>query len=841
MLKKIVILGFLWSLGLPVALAQKTSISGVVLASDGAPVQDVSVFVNGLSKGTFTNEKGYYEIPQLKPGSFTIVASFIGFETIEIPVVLYPDRPLVQNFTLAASSESLEEVVLTAQRSNPNERYISTVSKLPVKLKYQTQAITVLDNTLLNEQQLTNLDEAINYAPGFNLESTRGNQFPSIRVRGAAPTLLINGLRLQSSTREGDGNFDFNSIDNIQFINGSSSIGLGNGSIGGAINTVTKKANFNRGAEIFASGGSFGRSYAGFDKEWTSKDENWGFRLNGSWNRGETFRKGVDYEAFTIAPSIAYKWSEKDQLKVDYIYNDDLRSQDVGQLRVDSLLLATQGLFIPTNFEPSRQQSIREDYVGFTDDFQRQKTHSVFVNYQRDISSDLQWQVSLGLNDKSRASRGINTRRAYLDTDRPRDRIADVFERRSVYQETAATSWAARADLLGKTIRTGAVVHDFQWSYDLFINQNFALGNGPQSRDPGSLIDQIDLLNPVFQSDVQQLSATARAAYYEQLLNTNNSSERWVNGFTFQDQISLSEKLKVTLGLRYSWGRSFDELREGLGTDQPSFGRSELLKFQGFSPSLGAFYDLNPQLTTYVSYTDTFDETAVSPARVDIDGQRIGPELFQQFEWGLRGSFLQNKLGANLVLYRIFNNNVATQALDFNNEFLLSPSAVNPVNPEGTYFVRVGEQDRRGLELSFQGAVTEGLRLYGTYSFYEFFQENSNDENAQIAATDYNPKHSASFIANYQVPAGPLKGLKLGGGAVFTGDRQVTTRGSSAFSFVNPGFTTYSFNLGYTLKKWSLDARLNNLTDVRAFNYFGTTFINPISPFNMDLRLTYKL
>lgn len=823
------------------SFAQNGTITGTVISSDGQAVSDVNVFIKSLAKGTYTDENGNYEITNVRPGTFMIVASFIGFETVEATITVVNGEKLVQDFTLSASNQSLQEVVLTAQRSNPNERVITSISRLPVKVKYQTQAITVLDNTLLTEQQLTNLDEAINYAPGFNLESTRGNQYPSIRVRGSSPTLLVNGLRLQSSTREGDGNFDFNSIDNIQFINGSSSIGLGNGSIGGAINTMTKQANFMNEGYLFVSAGSFGRSYSGFDKQWVTADQRLGFRLNGSWNRGETFRKGVDFEALTLAPSVAYKLSEKDLIKIDYIYNNDERSQDVGQLRVDSLLLETQGITIPTNFRPSAQQSIREDYLGFTDDFQKQITNSLFLNYTHDFSDKVQFMAMGGLNDKDRSSRGINTRRAYVDTDQPRDRIVDAFERRSVYQETGATSWAARMDLLGKTIKTGTIDHNFQLSYDLFKNTNFALGNGAESRDPGSLIDRINILNPVFESNVQNLSPTSRAAYFEELLNTDNTTNRTVNGLTFQDQIELTEKLRLTLGLRYSWGSSFNELRQNLGTDSLTTGRSDVIDFDGLSPNIGAFYDINPHLTAYASYTNTFDETSISATRVDRNGEVIGEELFTQYEAGLRSSFFQNRFGANLVFYSIFNNNVAEQAVDFNNDPLTSTNAISEVNPDGEYFVRIGEQNRRGAELSLQGMVLPGLRVYGTYSFYEFFQENSNNEDAVIAATDYNPKHSASFIVNYQVPHGRFKGFKIGGGGVFTGDRPVTTRGRSAFTFINQGFTTYSFNVGYSLNKFSLDARFNNITNVEAFNFFGTTFINPISPFNFDIRLTYNL
>ncbi|MCM5663011.1 TonB-dependent receptor [Galbibacter mesophilus] len=817
--------------------AQNGSLSGTITSANGVPVPQVSVYMKGLSKGTFTNEEGVFSIKNVKPGTHDITVSFIGYETHHTQVTISANVSTKLDVQLKATEEELQEVIVSAIRNNPNERTVASVSLLPVKVKYQSQALTILDNKLLTEQQLMNLDEAINYAPGFNLESTRGNQYPNIQVRGAKATILVNGLRLQSSTREGDGNFDFNTLDNIQFISGSSSIGLGNGSIGGAVNTVTKQATFKNDGYVFSSLGSFGRTYNGFDKQFSMADDKLGFRVNGSWSKGETFRDDVDFEAFTIAPSVAYKISEKDMVKVDYIYNNDERSQDVGQLRVDSLLLAKNGIFIEESFRPSQQQSIREDYLGFKDDFQKQITNTVFANYTHKFSEKISLGVTGGINHKDRTSRGINTRRAYQDTDR--DGAADVFARSSVYQETGATSSSVRADFLGKDVKLG-VKQNFQLSVDLYKNKNFAKGNGSESRDPGPEIDRIDILNPQFESNISNLSPEAQEAYFAELLNTNNKSENTINGITFQDQLELTQKLRLTLGLRYSWVTSFNELHENLGTDSLRVSESDRIDTGGFSPSVAAFYDLNRNITVYGSYTNTFSETSISPTRVNINGEQIGPEVFDQLEAGIRGSFFQNRFGANLVFYNIYNNNVAVQAVDINNDPLTSPDAVSDVNPDGEYFVEVGEQRRRGAEISLQGKVTDALTLYGTYAYYEFAQKSTESGDAVVQSTDYNPKNSASLIANYEFLDGFLENFKIGAGSVFTGDRTVSTRGGSSISFVNDAFTTFSLTAGYQINKFSINAKFNNLTNELAYNYFGTTFINPIAPFNFDVRLTYN-
>ncbi len=819
-------------------IAQTGSVRGLVTDSVGHPIAYTNIILDGTSLGTVTDDKGTFLIKSIRPGNYTLLASFVGYDVINRPVTIEPGKQTNLEIRLSTRAEYLEDIIITAKTNNPNERFVPSVSRLPVKLKYQTQAITVLDNKLLYDQQLINLDEAINYAPGFNLESTRGNQFPKIQIRGSSATLLINGLRLESDTRSGDGNVDFNAVENIQFINGSSSIGLGNASIGGAVNIITKSATFENSGRAFLSAGSFGRSYMGFDKQFTTKNEKLGLRLNGSWNRGETFREGVDYQYFTMAPSLAYRLTDKDKISVDYIFRSDERSQDVGQLRVDSALLATEGITIPNSFRPSQRQSIRNDYIGFEDDFQRQLENTLFVNYTREINSKLQFQVTGGLYDKDRTSRGINTRGAYADTNR--DRITDSFIRSSVFQETGAVSKTIRADLTGRDIQTGPVRHNFQVSADLYSNQNFVRGNGSQSRNPGPAIDTINILNPVFMSDVNGLSPTARNAYYAKLLNTENGRERNINGITIQDQIEFSNRLRVTLGGRYTWGQTTELLTSNLGTDSVATAVSDELSYDGFSPSIGVFYDLTRNIIAYGSYSSTFDETSISPDRVDINGDIIGSEVFDQVEFGLRSSFFDNRFGANLVFYNIFNNNIAQLATDIDGEPLTSPGAVTPTNPNGEYYVLVERQTRRGVELSLQGKIANGLNVYGTYAYYQFSQQANEDQPAVVLSTDYNPTHSASLITNYEFQRGILDNFRIGGGLVYTGERTVTARGRNGFTFVNEAFTTFTITAGYRYKQFELDAKFNNVTNQLNYNFFGTTFINPISPFNFDFRLTYN-
>ena len=45
------------------------------------------VTIKGTTKGTTTDFDGLYQIENIEPGTYTVVFSFVGYETLEVPNV----------------------------------------------------------------------------------------------------------------------------------------------------------------------------------------------------------------------------------------------------------------------------------------------------------------------------------------------------------------------------------------------------------------------------------------------------------------------------------------------------------------------------------------------------------------------------------------------------------------------------------------------------------------------------------------------------------------------------------------------------------------------------------
>ena len=123
-MKKLLILFFI---GFTAVLsAQDTgSIVGKLTDKDvggDEPLPFANVLIKGTSKGTTSDFDGLYELQNVAPGTYTMVFSFVGYETTEIDnVTVEPNKVTTVNVPLGASAAALDEVVITTTTKRDSE------------------------------------------------------------------------------------------------------------------------------------------------------------------------------------------------------------------------------------------------------------------------------------------------------------------------------------------------------------------------------------------------------------------------------------------------------------------------------------------------------------------------------------------------------------------------------------------------------------------------------------------------------------------------------------------------------------------------------------------------
>jgi len=101
-------------LGPTPAAAQEASIRGYVRDADtGETLLQANVVINGTSRGTATNNSGYYILRGLSPGTYTIVFSYVGYQTRSDTVTLAAEEERRLDVALTPQDFQTEEVVVT--------------------------------------------------------------------------------------------------------------------------------------------------------------------------------------------------------------------------------------------------------------------------------------------------------------------------------------------------------------------------------------------------------------------------------------------------------------------------------------------------------------------------------------------------------------------------------------------------------------------------------------------------------------------------------------------------------------------------------------------------------
>lgn len=169
---------------------QRFSVSGTIEdKKNGEELIGASVYIDELKSGSATNAYGFYSIT-VKPGKYTLVVTYVGYETQRIAIDL-TDANRVVNVQLEEQKRELKEVVITGDKpdaSNVQETKMSVakidikeVKKIPILLGEVDiiKAIQLLPgvqaagdgNTLFTvrggntDHNLIYLDEAIVYNP----------------------------------------------------------------------------------------------------------------------------------------------------------------------------------------------------------------------------------------------------------------------------------------------------------------------------------------------------------------------------------------------------------------------------------------------------------------------------------------------------------------------------------------------------------------------------------------------------------------------------------------------------------------------------------------------------
>ena len=172
--------------------AQNGTVTGTILDKEfnNEPLPFANIVIKGTKQGASTDENGKYSI-SLKPGNYTLVIGYLGYETKEIPFTIEANEKKVINHTLEASGVQLQDIQIVQTVSKEKESALLQEQQKAVEIK---QSIGAQE---MSRKGISNVEQGVAKISGISKVADRG-----IFIRGLDDRynyLQVNGLNLVPS------------------------------------------------------------------------------------------------------------------------------------------------------------------------------------------------------------------------------------------------------------------------------------------------------------------------------------------------------------------------------------------------------------------------------------------------------------------------------------------------------------------------------------------------------------------------------------------------------------------------------------------------------------------
>lgn len=727
------------------------------------------------------------------------------FKTIvlltSLQVLAQEHNDVSENFDFETDTiKRLKEVVIEVKH-DPTK---SSVNRAGIKEKDLPQAIQVINNEVIQQQQSVRLSDVVKNANGVYVGSARGGAQESFWSRGydmTANNMFKNGFRYNGGSIP-----EVSSLEKVEFLKGSAALLYGNVAPGGIMNLVTKSPNFKTGGEFTMQAGSYNFYKPSVDV-YGAFSKSIAYRFNGSYENSESFREYVTKNRYYVNPSLLFKVSNKTEITLQADYLSDDWTPDFGTGSIEKEIAA-----VPRNA-----------YLGakWSNGNTKQATASALVNHE--FNSNWKLNFNTSFQDYDRES--IGTERIQPATNGDWNR---PYGRQKAMEQIIGNQLSIQG-----TFSTGSIKHQLFTGIDTEIskakNYTFRFYD-PTSGATVTIYDSVNIFDPnLYNSSLDGAVLPSEATRI--VATTTNRF-----GIYAQDLISFGEKFKALLGLRYSYQEATPKTHDLVAQ---TITVETIRNDRAFSPKVGLIYQPTKYTTLFTSYSNSFTPNT----GVDIYNNVIKPSIIDQYEAGIKNEFWKGKLTTNVTLYQIVNSNFAQTA-----EF----DANGNINTNTNVKALSGETTSKGIELDVTYFPIDDIKILAGYSYNDMRYTKTTGATGSFIEGDRlvrTPQHTANMSFFYTIPSGKLKNVSIGAIGNYIGDRLGGWNNQVNPAYPNGirdreipinGYTTLDVSLGYNWKQFSLLCKLSNITNELNYTLHENYSVNPIAPRQILTSLRYK-
>lgn len=169
------------------AYSQTGTIKGFVYdKSNGEPVIFTNVYLLGTTFGSSTDVNGYFIITKVPAGNYTLTVTYLGYDTLRIPVSLQADGVITKQLYLNASAINLETINISAEYQEARTETKTSMVKITPKDINQIPSIGGQPD----------LAQYLQVMPGVVFTGDQGGE---LYIRGGSPIqnkVLLDGVTI---------------------------------------------------------------------------------------------------------------------------------------------------------------------------------------------------------------------------------------------------------------------------------------------------------------------------------------------------------------------------------------------------------------------------------------------------------------------------------------------------------------------------------------------------------------------------------------------------------------------------------------------------------------------
>ena len=657
-----------------------------------------------------------------------------------------------------ASNAYIEEVVVKG-----NVLYTDQVNalKTPVPVLDVPQSVSIITDEDIRKQGFREISDIVRYIPGVNTSQGEGHR-DAVVFRGVRSTadFYMDGVRDDVQYYR-----SLYNLDQVEVLRGPNALLFGRGGTGGIINRVTKKAIVGEEFGYVDVGtDTFGSLDLGFDYNVSGTDDS-AFRINIHTDSLANHRDFYDGERMGINPTMKFVMSDDTTLDLSYEYIDHERFIDRG---------------IPT-INGAPDESLTDIVFGTPEINTTTVEATIFRGTLSHVFSETR-KGNLTIHKSSFEKIYQNLYASGYD---------GTLVTMDGYRDPTERDKLIISGNLVNEINVGSVKHTILMGAELIDTENNNLRYDTFWSTTSDDNEIFDISRPM--DFTVNADGIATSVDFTTSLKSKTSSDIKVKSLYIQDQIDLTDNIKLMIGGRHD---SFD-----ITVADITNMTSESRKDTEFSPRAGLVFKPSEEMSFYYSFSQSFlPRSGEQYKALSATSARLDPDVFESNEIGLKYD-----ISPRLNLTLSYFDSEQTRAERDNDTG--ENSEVRGLSVDG-------------LEVQLKGQLNDRLDVMVGYSSLDG-ETSSGGEPREI------PDHTFSLYAKYQV--NDKYGWAFG----------MTRQGESKIKDNNPGlvlpeYTRLDLGAYYKLSNGlELQVNIENLNDELYFSHSHSTHQASVGePFN---------